>query len=427
MTATAPASPGFKSVAPKLGFIGSFDGARGVGVCMVLVGHALHKYVESWVTIIDSFFVLSGFLIASLLLQEQRVTGTVDLKKFFIRRGMRLLPSVWVFCAVWLVIGAVGSILGVEGISFKEIGKDVLAALTYMYHVVFPNGLYTINPDMQNKRTMWHLWSLGVEEHFYFVIPFLIFFALKRNLIKAVGAMMTIGVVAIGVHRLMGYTGPFVSNGTPSGVRLAYLQRPDSLMMGVLLAIVNAHITPELGEKIRKPMTILGTICFVIWFSMLNLSSTLVRKLGGPFFDYLPHGPADSPHSEIVKHWYWFRFGHTVGAAVFCVVAFCLCRYKDWWLSKLWTWEPLMWMGRRSYTLYVWHALPYLLILVLTGGDDVSLAFELLRAPFLIGAAFLISIPMYKHVEMRAMNAKMKFISDPTAVDVRTRKEAGKQ
>ena len=79
---------------PQAGPVGSFDGLRGMGVCMLLVGHALFGYVESWVTIIDAFFVLSGFLITTLLIQEHRSTKTIDLKKFYQRRAIRLLPSV---------------------------------------------------------------------------------------------------------------------------------------------------------------------------------------------------------------------------------------------------------------------------------------------------------------------------------------------
>ena len=77
---TKPAA--FVTKAPKLGLVGGFDGIRGIGICMVLIGHALFEYVESWVTIVDTFFVLSGFLITTLLLQETRTTGTISLKKF---------------------------------------------------------------------------------------------------------------------------------------------------------------------------------------------------------------------------------------------------------------------------------------------------------------------------------------------------------
>ena len=110
MTVAAERAP-YVSRAPKLGLVGSFDGIRGIGIGMVLVGHAMFVYMESWVTIVDTFFVLSGFLITTLLLQEHRSTGTISLKKFYQRRGLRLLPSVWLFVGVWLVISTIATLI----------------------------------------------------------------------------------------------------------------------------------------------------------------------------------------------------------------------------------------------------------------------------------------------------------------------------
>ena len=92
MTTTTTARGPFVSSAPKLGLVGGFDGIRGIGVMMVLVGHALFVYFESLVTIVDTFFVLSGFLITTLLLQEHRNTGDIGLRKFYARRAVRLRP-----------------------------------------------------------------------------------------------------------------------------------------------------------------------------------------------------------------------------------------------------------------------------------------------------------------------------------------------
>ncbi|MFZ4434784.1 MAG: acyltransferase family protein, partial [Microthrixaceae bacterium] len=133
MTATASKPGPFVSQAPKLGLVGGFDGIRGIGVMMVLVGHALFEYVESWVTIVDTFFVLSGFLITTLLLQEHRSTGGIGMRKFYARRAVRLLPTVWLFCAVWIVIGIIGTVFAVEGISLRGILEDAAAAVTYIY------------------------------------------------------------------------------------------------------------------------------------------------------------------------------------------------------------------------------------------------------------------------------------------------------
>jgi len=421
-TPSSVSAPRWVSEAPKMGFVGHFDGVRGLGVAMVLVGHALFEYFESWVTIVDTFFVLSGFLITTLLLQESRSTGTINLRKFFIRRGVRLLPSIWLFVAVWLVVAAIGQALGIEGLTVKEVAKDALAAVTYVYHVFFPNGLYMIHPDTQDKRTMWHLWTLSVEEHFYFVIPGLVLVCLRRNWIKALGWAMAAGVLAIGIARLLAYTGPAMSDGTPSGIRLAFLQRPDALMLGVALAIFNAHISAEKAERIRRPVMIAGYVGLVVWLAVLNLSSGFVEKLGLPYFKYLPDVPAEAGHAAMSQHWYWFRFGHSLGAIGFAAMTFAMFRYPGFWLERFFSWAPFRWMGRLSYSLYVWHALPYVIILALTNGDDATPAVKLLRTPILIASAFAFAIPVYYKVELRVMAMKMKFASEKETLDLRSGK-----
>ncbi len=75
-----------------------------------------------------------------------------------------------------------------------------------------------------------------------------------------------------------------------------------------------------------------------------------------------------------------------------------------------------------SYTLYVWHALPYVLILGATGGDDASNVVKLLRTPVLVAAAFAVSIPVFYKVEMRVMGMKLRFASEKEALDLRTGK-----
>ena len=422
MTTTAP-RPGYVSQAPKLGLIGGFDGIRGIGVAMVLVGHALFQWVESWVTIVDSFFVLSGFLITTLLLQEHRSTGNINLRKFYARRAVRLLPSVWVFCAVWIVIGIIGTVLGIEGISLKGILEDAGAAVTYMYHLFFPNGLYMIEPATQENRYMWHLWTLSVEEWFYFFIAGTVLLCVRRNWVRTLGGVMGAGFVAIGVARWFAYTG-FWQNDTDmvAGVRLALLQRPDALMLGVTLACFNSYLTAERAERLRRPLIVAGSAGIVLWLLMLNLSSGFIEKLGGPFFPYLPDGPSEFSRPQMLDTMYWFRFGHTLGAMGFAVIVLCLARYSDWWLNRFWSWGPFQWMGRLSYTLYIWHALPYILIIAATGGENASIGVQLIRTPVLIAAAFAVSMPVYYLIEMRVLRMKLRFSSEKEALDLRTGK-----
>lgn len=410
----------FHSKAPRMGLVTSLDGFRGLGVTMLIIGHALFSYVESWVTVIDAFFVLSGFLITTLLIQEHAKTGTIGLKAFYWRRALRLFPSVWVFVGVWLVIGLILDGVRLVGVDMPEqipgltdIAADGAAAVGYVYHLFFPNGLYVIDPTMQNQRTMWHLWTLGMEEWFYLGIAGTVLVCVRSNWIRQLGIVLAAGFVAIGIARWYSYTGFFQDDESMlAGVRMILLQRPDSLMLGVLIAIINAHIPESVTTKHRSKFLWVAGFGLVLWLVMLNLSSGLVEKLGGPYFNYLPTKPSEFNRPDMMATPYWFRFGHTLGALGFGLVLLSLARFEDWWLSRHSSAKWLQWMGQRSYTIYIWHALPFLLIMGLLGGEDASPMLQIARLPLLAVAAIGISVLVYNYVEMPVMKSRLKRVGD---------------
>lgn len=422
-TATVGTATVFESHAPKLGLVTGFDGMRGLGVIMVLLGHSLFRLVESWVTVVDAFFVLSGFLITTLLLQEARSTGTIKLKKFYVRRALRLFPSVWLFVGVWLAIGVIGQVAGIEEISLSNVARDGAAAVLYVYHLFFPNGLGMVLPDVQDQRYMWHLWTLSVEEWFYAVIAGTVLICVRKRWVAQLGFLMGGAVIAIGLARWFAFTGFFQDDASMlSGVRLAFIQRPDALMLGVALACANAYFTAERAEQWRRAMFVAINIGFIVWFTMLNLSSGWLERLGGPYFPYMPGTPAEFNRPHMMSEMYWFRFGHTLGALGFGLMVIGMARYGRWWFARAVSWNPLQWAGRLSYTLYIWHALAFVIIASVTGGADASTKVELLRAPFMIAAAILISMPVYYKVELRVLRMKFHFATSKETVDPRTGK-----
>jgi len=270
---------------------------------------------------------------------------------------------------------------------------------------------------------MWHLWTLGVEEWFYIVIAGTVLVFTRRRWVVQLGVAMLAIFAAIGIARWFAFTGFFQDEeGMVPGVRMAFLQRPDALGLGVAMAAFNAYVTEERAERWRRPALWACSVALVVWLVMLNLSSGLVRKLGGPYVDYLPAGPEQFSRPQMMDTLYWFRFGHTVGALAAAVVLLGVVRYRDWWLARLWSWQPFQWMGRMSYTLYVWHAMPFLILMALLGGEDPSLTVQLLRMPILVAAAFAVSMPVYYLVELRVLRMKLRFSAEPEALDLTTGK-----
>lgn len=140
-----------------LGYNPALDGLRAVAIALVLLSHAHAPLFEGAFYGVDLFFVLSGYLITSLLLQELRDTGRIDTWRFYRRRLYRLMPAVLLFLGVYCLVGP----LLWPGMT--DMYTDALVSLLYLadYGIAF----------FDQPNTLLHMWSLSVEEHFYLVWP----------------------------------------------------------------------------------------------------------------------------------------------------------------------------------------------------------------------------------------------------------------
>lgn len=204
--------------------IPSLDGLRAISICLVLMGHIAGTvgapvilstvFRNLWVSIGDLgvrvFFVISGLLITSLLLEEQRKYGQISLGRFFLRRTFRIFPAFLAFLlALW-----VAETLGWLSLT----GRDWVHALTY-----------TVNYHAARPWEMGHLWSLSVEEQFYAIWPALLIFAgTRRGMLYATAVLILAPVLRIlYLHFLPGaadYAG------------VTFETAADSLAIGCLLA-----------------------------------------------------------------------------------------------------------------------------------------------------------------------------------------------
>ena len=161
MTTTVSAS-----APPKLGYRPSLDGLRAVSVMAVVLYHAGVSWMPGGFLGVEVFFVVSGFLITALLIDERHHSGAISLRQFWIRRARRLLPALYLLLAVV----SVASML-VYRDAAGRMGGDVLAALFYVsnWWQIYLSESYFAQAG--RPPLLQHLWSLAIEEQFYLVFP----------------------------------------------------------------------------------------------------------------------------------------------------------------------------------------------------------------------------------------------------------------
>lgn len=203
------------------------DGMRGIAILIVLLAHLganrylwkLKFYLVSN-TGVSMFFVLSGFLITTLLLKELLQTGEISLKRFYIRRALRILPVAYLFLVVLIVLNRVYS-LNIGAAQF-------IASFLFYKNLPMPNEPYTA-----------HFWSLAVEEQFYLTFPVLLATNVNRYTFVAVSIVIVVPAIAI-----LSYLGLGILHNNMAGQLLskfcmyAFWKGPVIILTGSVLALL---------------------------------------------------------------------------------------------------------------------------------------------------------------------------------------------
>src|ERR671913_1706179 len=150
----------------RLSYSPGLDGLRAIAVMAVLLYHADLSFIPGGFLGVEVFFVISGYLISALLLAEWHRRGHIDLKNFWIRRARRLLPALYVLlvvCMAYAVVFLPGEVAGLRG--------DVIAAVGYVTNWYLIVGQESYFEAVGRPSLLKHLWSLAVEEQFYFIWP----------------------------------------------------------------------------------------------------------------------------------------------------------------------------------------------------------------------------------------------------------------
>lgn len=143
------------------------EGLRAVAILLVILYHAHVPGFTGGYVGVDVFFVLSGYLISSLLVNELVKTGTIDLKNFYARRARRLLPAMAAMLVVTMLVGAVLY----APVEHDGLANTALSTATYVSNFYFTRAATDYLAAPKHTNPLLHTWSLSVEEQFYFVWP----------------------------------------------------------------------------------------------------------------------------------------------------------------------------------------------------------------------------------------------------------------
>jgi peptidoglycan/LPS O-acetylase OafA/YrhL len=237
--------------------IPSLDGMRAIAIGIVVLAHALGTVpflTRSQVYQVTGnlgplgvrfFFIISGFLITSILLRELEQKGTISLKRFYLRRTFRIFPAFYCFLGVMLVVNWIGHLGVPKG--------DWITAATY-----------TINYREGRNWNLTHCWSLAVEEQFYLLWPAaLCFFGKRKALAGALLAMFVVPVLRYGTLKL------FPSHA--HGIAWEFHTVCDGLATGCLLAGFRERLTASnFYRKIRTPF--FSAVALLIIFGVTSIS-----------------------------------------------------------------------------------------------------------------------------------------------------------
>ncbi len=329
---------------PSLGYLPSFDGLRGLFILAVVTYHAKLVPFHGSPLYVDWFFVGSGFLITTLLLDEWKKSDAVDLRGFYTRRALRLFPAMYAMVVVFVLLMVIVQLF-VPGLQERTEGWWVDAASTsvYSYNFAFA-GLLTAG-------LLTHAWSLAVEEQFYLIWPPIMRRTLRKgtrrnDLHLIVGALLFIAVffvLRVRFQSMIDWSSGEIEWSDRDAVqwegvvyRIA-VTRPDMIVYGCLIAILAKSIPKEPPAWLLRTLAVAAPICWGIFFF------TIV--FGG-------RGISQVPGLELFGGaWY------SIALLGLGPTTLDLYLRRDSWYSRAVTAKPLRYLGLRTYGIYIWHML----------------------------------------------------------------------
>ncbi len=322
--------------------IPALDGLRAIAVGLVLVGHGGIPGVGGGFIGVDVFFVLSGFLITSLLLDELGRNGRIDLTGFWIRRARRLLPALVLMV---LTVAAARGLLPDQALT--GLRNDAIAAFLWVANWRFVAQNTDYFTQGAPPSPLQHTWSLGVEEQYYFVWPVLLIAvtlalaarARRRRARATVGGVRfamfliaTVGALASAAAAIA-----LTSPGTRDRVYFGTDTRAQALLIGAAAAALLVRDWPSLN----RGWCLIGTR----WGRRVARILPVLGLAGLAAAVHYATGEAGE-----------FRHGLLIGVALAAVLVVApVALEQRGAVARALSWRPLVWLGAISYGVYLWH------------------------------------------------------------------------
>jgi peptidoglycan/LPS O-acetylase OafA/YrhL len=360
----------------------ALTGLRGVAVAGVVAYHLQLGWASGGYLGVDLFFVLSGFLITTLLLEEWVQARRVDLPAFWGRRARRLLP------ALFMVVGALALYIVLEGafgapganglIDLGGLRADAISTLLYVnnWHAIFAHQSYFA--QFSTPSPLQHTWSLAIEEQFYLVWPLLLILMLRwaRRAWRGTGVALcvTLGVVSSVLMAVL-----FTPGADPTRVYYGTDTRLFDLMAGATVAFL-AAARRQPNQRAQRSLHVvapLAAVALLVFWSVAGTAAGLPTN-------------------------FMFEGGFLVCAALAGVVVADARLIEPGRFSRALSFRPLLFIGTISYGIYLWH---WPIIVYITGARTglSPWALDLVR----IAATLAVSTASYYLVERPIRRARL--------------------
>lgn len=302
-------------------YMPGLDGLRAIAVLGIIIYHLNKQWLTGGFLGVDTFFVISGYLITSLLLKEYDDTGIIKLKSFWIRHLKRLLPAVIVLL---MVVGTATLLLKSDNII--RVKHDIIAAIFYV------SNWWYIAKDVNyfeqfSFMPLKHLWSLAIEEQFYIFFPVILVTLLltikKRYKIGFI--FWGVSIISLGLMMFI-----YSINGDHSRVYFGTDTRLQTLLLGVILAFLwppfkLKNDPPKVVKYVIDSIGSLSFIVLILLFFIINDETN------------------------------WIYDGGFYLISILTLFIIASVVHPSTWIAKIFSNPVLVFIGKRSYSLYLWH------------------------------------------------------------------------